>query len=139
MKPPDRWPLHPAPVEGEALSSWLRRIAASYEMSVTELIEDGLGCDAMADRDLDLDLDPPSALLDVLGQRTGIDRDRLRQTCLAGWVPCLFDSLEAQPGGFETYVRQFSVLLQAGKRSKRSAGERVAWIPNERLRRACPV
>jgi hypothetical protein len=32
MRPPERWPLHPAPAETESLSSWLRRIAASYGM-----------------------------------------------------------------------------------------------------------
>lgn len=31
MKPAVQWPLHPAPMDGEALSSWLRRIAFVYD------------------------------------------------------------------------------------------------------------
>ncbi len=70
MKPPDRWPVHPAPIDGEALSSWLRRIAASYQMTVAELLEHGLGHDPKAERDLDAD--PPPRLLAAIGQRTNI-------------------------------------------------------------------
>ena len=39
MRPPERWPLHPAPAETESLSSWMRRIAASYSMYSYELLE----------------------------------------------------------------------------------------------------
>jgi hypothetical protein len=28
-----RWPLHPAPLDDETLSSWLSRLAAAYEMA----------------------------------------------------------------------------------------------------------
>lgn len=34
MRPAVRWPVHPAPLDGEALSSLLSRIAASYQMSL---------------------------------------------------------------------------------------------------------
>jgi len=87
VRPPDRWPLHPGPIDGEALSSWLVRIASVYEMTVGQLIEHGLGHDP--ELEPDLDRDPPPALLDTLAQRTGITRDRLRQMCLAGWTPWL--------------------------------------------------
>ncbi|HNG81978.1 MAG TPA: TniQ family protein, partial [Burkholderiaceae bacterium] len=43
MKPAPRWPLHPAPMEGEALSSWLNRVALCYHMEVSELLEHDLG------------------------------------------------------------------------------------------------
>lgn len=35
-----RWPVHPPPVIGEALTSWLRRIATEYHLSVDDLIFD---------------------------------------------------------------------------------------------------
>ena len=38
-----RWPLHPQPGAGEALSSWLSRLAALYSMSVLQLLENNAG------------------------------------------------------------------------------------------------
>ncbi|MGB0092487.1 MAG: TniQ family protein [Solirubrobacteraceae bacterium] len=136
MRSPDRWPLRPAPIDGEALSSWLLRIASGYQMTVGQLIHHGLGQDQKIEPDLDLD--PPPALLDTLAQRTGITTDRVRQMCLAGWTPWLLDNLQAHLAGFDTYVRQFSVLLKPGKRSKHRPGRWVGWIPRDRVQRACP-
>jgi len=136
VKPPDRWPLHPAPIDGESLSSWLRRLGGSYQMTIGQLIEHGLGHDAKTEESLDLD--PPTGLLATLTRRTGITKDRVREMCLAGWTPWLLDSLEPHPSAFQTYVRQFSVLLRPGKRSKHSVGRWVAWLPPDRLQRACP-
>ena len=38
-----RWPLHPQPAAGEALSSWLDRVAAAYGMSLDQLVRHNLG------------------------------------------------------------------------------------------------
>lgn len=136
MTAPVRWPVHPAPIDGEALSSWLHRVGASYQMSVAELVEHGLGFDPKAVNGLDLD--PPLAFLDVLAECTGLDRRRLCQMSLAGWMPAPADSFEAQPDAFDAYVRKYSVLLKAGKRSKRVAGPWRPWIPRDPVQRACP-
>lgn len=56
MKPARRRPVHPAPVEGEALSSWLHR----------------------------LDMDPPGALVLRLAERTGADPHQIRGMTRAG-------------------------------------------------------
>ncbi len=135
MKPPGRWPLHPAPIDGEALSSWLRRLAAEYQMDVSQLIQHGLGIDPGAEQALDLN--PPHLLLDTLAERTGITRDRLAHMHLAGSTPWLLDSVQPDPAGFATYVRQFSVLLTPGTRSKHSARSWVAWMPHHPVQRAC--
>ena len=50
----------------------------------------------------------------------------------------MLDSLQAHRAGFDTYVRQFSVLLKPGNRSKHRAGPWIAWIPGDRVQRACP-
>ncbi|HCB3278821.1 TPA: TniQ family protein, partial [Escherichia coli] len=55
MKPAPHWPLHPAPREGEALSSWLNRVALCYHMEVSELLEHDLGHGQVDD----LDTAPP--------------------------------------------------------------------------------
>ena len=63
MKPAPHWPLHPAPREGEALSSWLNRVALCYHMEVSELLEHDLGHGQVDD----LDTAPPLALLAAMG------------------------------------------------------------------------
>lgn len=136
MKLPARWPLHPAPLEGEALSSWLRRIADSYQLSESELLEQDLGHDQLPIQDLDPD--PPNTLLEILAQRTGVSPDRLARMSLAGWSPWLQDRLKPDPSGFETYVHQFSILLKPGKRPVRTVPNWCAWIPQYPLQRACP-
>jgi len=104
VKPALRWPLHPAPREGEALSSWLNRVALCYHMEVSELLEHDLGHGPVDD----LDTAPPLALLALLAmlsQRSGIELDRLRCMSFAGWVPWLLDSLDDQiPDALETYA-----------------------------------
>lgn len=85
MKPAPRWPLHPAPKEGEALSSWLNRVALCYHMEEPDLLEHDLGHGQVDD----LDTAPPLSLLALLSQRSGIELDRLRCMSFAGWVPWL--------------------------------------------------
>ena len=134
MKPATRWPLHPAPREGEALSSWLNRVAACYRMDVHELLAHDLGHCQLDD----LDIAPPSSLLMVLAQRSGVELERLREMSLAGWVPWLLDSLDdSLPAALETYAFQCSVLLP--KRKARSITRWRAWLPSQSMRRACPV
>ena len=84
MKPAPRWPLHPAPREGEALSSWLNRVALCYHMEVSELLEHDLG-HGLVD---DLDAAPPLALLAMLSQRSGIELDRLRCMSFVDGLDC---------------------------------------------------
>lgn len=35
-----RWPIHPRPIPGEALTSWLHRIADGYGITVDDLAFD---------------------------------------------------------------------------------------------------
>lgn len=73
----------------------------------------------------DLDWDPPAAVLAALAERTGTGLAELRQMTIAGWVPWLLDSHDNDAGqeGFDTYVRQHSVLLFmiAGRRTESGA------------------
>lgn len=112
-----RWPLHPAPSPGEALTSWVVRLAECYEMQVPQLLRNNLGLDPRVLQDpaaADLDWDPPDELLWALAQRTGTQVADLRLMTIAGWVPWLLDTLEPVEGPeiFGVYVRQESVLLR---------------------------
>jgi hypothetical protein len=136
VKPTQRWPLHPASKEGEALSSWLNRVAACYQMDARDLLENDLGHDQIDD----LDTAPPLSLLTALSQRSGIELDRLRCMSVAGWVPWLLDSLDDQiPAALETYAFQFSVLLPRRNRKTRSITSWRAWLPIQPIHRACPL
>jgi len=136
VKPPTRWPLHPAPKEGEALSSWLQRIAACYQMDLRELLEHDFGYDQIND----LDTAPPMSLLTQLAQRSGVTLDHLRCMSFAGWTPWLLDSLDDRiPVALETYAFQLSVLLPRLRRRKRSLKSWRAWLTDQPLRRACPI
>jgi hypothetical protein len=136
VKPAPRWPLHPAPKEGEALSSWLHRVAACYQMDVRDLLENDLGHGQVDD----LDSAPLLSLLAALSQRSGIEIDRLRGLSFAGWVPWLLDSLDDRlSAALETYAFQFSVLRPKRNRKTRSIASWRAWLPGQPIHRACPL
>ena len=144
-----RWPVHPQPRPGEALTSWLGRLAAIYGLPVRQLLRHNLGAvsalldDAAAG---DLDWDPPLALLEALAERTGTEPGELRLMTVGGWVPWLADTLDAErgPEAFSTYVRQDSVLLCPGEAGANVVGRWLPWLPAERTnrrtaRRVCPA
>ncbi len=120
----------------ESLSSWLRRIAASYGMYSYELLEHGLGHRELSDPELDLN--PPTDLLEELAKRTGLDQHRVNAMTLAGWAPWLFDSLDPAPGTYETYVHQLSVLLPPKRRNIYAPRKWLPWLPETGARRGCP-
>jgi hypothetical protein len=128
--------LHPAPKNGEALSSWLNRVAGCYQMDMCDLLEHDLGHRQVDD----MDAAPPLSLLIALSQRSGVELNRLRGMSLAGWVPWLLDSVDDRvPSALETYVFQLSVLLPKQRRKVRSIMRWRAWIPIRPLLRACPL
>lgn len=130
-----RWPVHPAPLPGEALSSWLRRIAVRYDANLDDLVSD-LGHTLGESKDLDTC--PPAGFARELARRTGVDVQRIRRMSLSGWAPWLIDQMEPDPEAFTTYTRQFSVLLPAGRRRPREITTWRAWLPSRPAFRACP-
>lgn len=134
---PRRWPLHPAPTDGEALSSWLNRIADGYGTDTEHLGYD-IGY-KLGTGDLDdIDLAPLPGLIDVLAERTGVLPARLREMSVAGWVPWLLDGMEAVPESFATYARQLSVLRPTRKQKTRLVPSWRPWLSDHLPPRACP-
>lgn len=130
-----RWPVHSSPVPGEALTSWLRRIASGYGADLDDLVSDlgfwpgGAG---------DLDICPPDGFACELSGRTGVDVEQIRRMSLSGWSPLLIDPIGPGSDTFTVYNQQFSVLLGVGRRRVR---EIPAWLPWHSTRptlRACP-
>lgn len=149
---PRRWPLHPQPLPGEALSSWLERTASRYDLPLTTLLEHNLGTAGrqvgkvkLAQQHDQLDTDPPALLLEVLHERSGVPVGQLRHMTIAGWTPWLLDTLDLeQAGTFDCFVRQDSVLFDHTVITHGS--DPVRWRPwlqgadgAERRQRACPL
>jgi hypothetical protein len=134
---PRRWPLHPGPIDGEALSSWLHRVAGCYGIEI-EYLGDDIGYKlGTGNRDV-IDLAPPTGMIDILVERTGVTSDRLREMSVAGWVPWLLDDMAPGPDGFATYVRQLSVLRPVGKQKTRLVPSWRPWLSHHLQPRACP-
>jgi hypothetical protein len=75
------WPLHPQPLPGETLSSWLARTSALYSSITAADLLDGLGLDTSG---VDLDRHTPEPVLSALAQRSTCTAERLREMTLAG-------------------------------------------------------
>ena len=89
---------------GEALSSWLRRIAARYDASLEDIVSDlghALGPPGH------LDTCQPAGLARELAHRTGVDVYRIQRMSFSGWTPWVVDQMDPDPEAFRTYTRQF--------------------------------
>lgn len=138
-----RWPWHPEPGDGEALSSWLTRVAGANRLSLTELLGNlsDPTFQALGRESSGLDRDPPREFLDEISGRTGQSTERLRAMTIAGFVPTVMDTLipSDDPDVFSGYVHLHQVLLTPRSfRSRATPGWR-AWLPPTPLRRACPT
>ncbi|WP_077490688.1 TniQ family protein [Sinomonas mesophila] len=141
-----RWPLHPTPSEGEALSSWLWRLAGAYGMTPDAILRHSLvprRAEAPRDPMAGIDSAPPEQLLGTLAERTGVPLDRIRPMALAGLEPWIIEPVETEPGmAFENYVHQHSVLLGPRDRPRRLLSGWRPWLPADPrrtpMRRACP-
>lgn len=132
-----RWPVHPAPAPGEALTSWLRRIADRYGITVEDLAFD-IGF--ILARHEDLDIAPPAGFIDQLASRTGLKVDRIHTMTISGNTPWLLDQIEPGAEAYTTYTRQLAVLLPRGRRRDRTVEDWRAWVPTVAgwSHRACP-
>lgn len=133
-----RWPVHPAPQPGEALSSWLWRLARALDVDLAALCADA-GWHRVDGTDVDRT--PPAALVRGLAARTSVDSATITAMSIAGYCPWLTDA----PGptgtdGFNIYTRQLSVLIAPGRRRRRAAPSWRAWLPPAPARpwRVCP-
>jgi len=130
-----RWPVHPAPSEGEALTAWLIRVANCYEMDLRELLLYEWG---QADLP-DLDSRPPDGFLEMIAERSGFELAELHCMTMAGWMPWLFDSFDFEDDAFTCYTSQFSVLLPPRPHATRSVSAWRGWLPKQKLNRFCPA
>jgi hypothetical protein len=140
-----RWPLHPPPADGEALSSWLIRLADGYGMTPGQLVRHNLGAASFELDDLhhsgELDRQPPPGVLQALHERTGVPLGQLAGMTIAGWVPWLLDTLDPDVGAeaYDTYVQQDCLMLAPGDAVPRVLSSWRPWLTDKPMRRACPA
>ena len=117
-----RLPIHPQPMPQEALSSWLWRLAAEYDMGAGEFAEAALGIKRLDIRLVDFW--PSAALIKKLAERTGVASGRIRAMTMAAYVPYLLDSLTPQSDIFSNYCCQFGAFENPALRVR---PVRAAW------------
>jgi hypothetical protein len=132
-----RWPSHPAPREGECLSSWLQRVADCYQMSAKDLMEYELG--HVVSNHINMDIQSPAALLTMLSQRSGFDLARLRRMSFIGWTDWVLECDDNQlPVALDKCDLEISLLLPKSNRKRRGLVSWQACIPGQPIRLACP-
>ena len=129
------WPLHLKPVEGEALSSWLGRIAAIYNLSLEDLLKYDLGYEISP---YDLDLNPPITLLENIERRSNLSLNQIHHMTFRSFVPFLIDQLDPSFNIFETYILQYPVLFSVNTRPSRPLTNWRPWLSDPPIVRACP-
>ncbi|WP_022906744.1 TniQ family protein [Curtobacterium sp. B18] len=143
MRAPTRWPWHPEPDNGEALSSWLIRVASAHGLSLTELLGNlnDISFQALGRVASGLDRDPPRQFLNEIARHTGRSVAQLRAMTIAGLVPTVVNTLDPSddPDVFSSYVHQHSILLTPRTIQPRMTPGWRAWLPPTPLRRACPA
>ncbi len=113
---PRRWPLHPPPFPGEALSSWVTRLARALAISPAVLLWHNAGIHLKTAADYHLDFDPPEHMLLSLAEGTGQSLDAILRLTARGYVPSLLDRLDAIPTGIAQYTHGLAFLLPIDRR-----------------------
>jgi hypothetical protein len=134
-----RLPLHPRPQAQEALSSWIGRLAAVYDLGWEEFFDQALALPSTPMSNVDRD--PPVALLDRLTAQTGISLPQLRAMTLHGYVPFLIDGINPTEKAFEVYGGSFTTLMSPAARRRVPLGRPWApWVDPKWLERryGCP-
>jgi len=139
-----RLPLHPRPLSGEALSSWLLRLARAYRLDLHTFLVRALGVDVAGVPQGTLDLSPPVGVIETLADRTGVAVERIQAMTLAAYTPLLIDALRPQPGLFRTYVARLGVLTWTDARAcapvrDLDEGRWLPWITADLLNHEQPT
>jgi hypothetical protein len=87
-----RWPLHPAPLDDEPLSSWLLRLAQAYEMEPMAFCHDVLAWPHPSLQGLDEC--PPAELITTLAEHTGWSISRVQAMTLRHYEGTVFETLD---------------------------------------------
>jgi len=114
-----RWPFHPPPYPGEALSSWVNRLAHALAIPPAVLLLNVSGIPDKSTNRYHLDFDPPEHVISTLAEKTGQEFAAVRRLTTRGYVPTLLDTLDADRDGVAKYTNQLAFLLPLDHRPVR--------------------
>jgi hypothetical protein len=101
-----RWPLHPAPLDDEPLSSWITRLAAAYEMDPPEFCHAALDWPNPSLQGLDEY--PPAELITTLADHTGWSISRVEAMTLRHYEGIVFETFDlAAPQAMSALLPRF--------------------------------
>lgn len=123
------WPVHPDPINGEALSSWLRRIGSVYGCSVADLLRYGLGFPEAKTRGLDFE--PAGDLVLAIAEKTGKSVRIIERTTFAGTLPFMSGRVYTDP--VRADVESCSVLFEPQNPAPGSLVELRQWFRKETM------
>ena len=123
-----RLPLHPRPLPHEALSSWVDRLAAAYELERFDFLRAMLGADPPPDT-AELDGGRRPDLIATFADRTGFPPERVRAMTLAGYTPELIDTAVPSAGLFEAYACRFGWFMPTARRTAPRPESSEPWVP----------
>jgi hypothetical protein len=113
----------------------LYRVARCYGLDWHQLLQQEFGLTITQDR---LDEAIPPDLLGWLEDRSGIAAADLRLMTFSGWVPWVFDSLNAERNALHQYIAGMSVLFPMDIVTREVGFERPVWFPQRpRTGRIC--
>jgi len=100
------WPLHPAPLDDEPLSSWITRLAAAYEMEPMAFCQDALDLPSQSLQELDEC--PPAELITTLADHTGWAISRVEAMTLRHYEGIVFETFDlAAPQAMSALLPRF--------------------------------
>lgn len=135
------WTWHPPPHPGEALTSWIARLAAGYATRPEVLLAEP-GRPTMSPSEyVRIDVQAPDWMIARPAAGTGTHPAAIAALTIAGQLPYLADTITTDDtaAGYHTFIEQFSVLLAPSWRRPKSVTGWRAWLPDRLLTRACPL
>ena len=116
-------------MQGEALSSWLRRIASVYCWSVADLLRYDLGFPEA--KPSGLDFRATDDLIEVIAVRSGMSFRTIKRTTFAGSLPFLSSRVFTDPS--ENDVEICSVLFEPPNPAPGSYAKLREWFQKESI------
>ncbi|QRN55589.1 TniQ family protein [Dyella caseinilytica] len=128
-----RWPLHPLPLEGEAITSWIVRIARQYGTEWDVLLHRTFGWPDTTYVDADTQI--PHWVIRGLSAKTGVPASDIRLMTLAGqWDRLLTDTTVPTP---KEYLSRYEILFSDETQKPHHYNGWQPWRPDRWILFAC--
>lgn len=102
------WTWHPPPHPGEALTSWIARLAAGYAMRPKVLLAEPCGPTMSPSEHVRIDAQAPDWIISRLAAGTGTPPAAIAALTIAGLLPYLADTITTDDtaAGYHTFIER---------------------------------